>query len=786
MREGMTQPSPSSLLLSIALLLLLFLPFTQPKADFTSLYHTADSLFSLISAIATRNPALITPSHCPSAPSIPLYTLTHSSPHTQLSTPKLSFLLNFGEHGRELITSEVALTYLRFLDPQSRAAELKQKAEMGPPLEADDWGGDEFEYVRYREDENDLSDEYLRWLMRNSAVTVIPLLNAWGHRQVEAGQECSRKNEAGVDLNRNWDFMWDHNTKAAHDETYQGVAAFSEAESQCVRDVGLAVRPMVYVNVHSGIRELYFGWDHRGDVMLPNMREVSRLYEHINQYHCSCKVGSAGKIAGYVVFGGSMDWMYTQVNSSYSLTYEVYGKDDAMRRGDCYAAFNPTTKGELQETAYTFATSFFSMQGALIEEKLGIPFPYRLPFFLRSPLFMEEGKKQRNAVRVYYHPWRHIVTRFTASTADLTPSSHPLPVYDPRKLLTKPSPTSADTPLRVLVLADTAFNHHFSTELLLHLTHQLDEQMYARKVHILMVPSLFPSSRPNDEWCWAGLSQQEQQARLDEKYQGEEEVERISRHLRPHVVLELHQSNSTEVEEKRRKNDVFDLFFHNTSTSPFHTAVLTALKAHHPQPFTPTVSITSHLHLRLVYRGWSAAPYPNPSEMRRRAVDRVPPQVYLTQVEAPHTVVRCDWPTLNPEVSGLRENVQRAMRGLHGVLEELVGVSLKGVGLAVVREEEEEGETRSVLVNGDVMVVEEGDGAEWVPSVWAKGGVGRRAWIFLGVVVGVCILLVVVGWRWFKKTTKDLESGRGGLTPSQCCRHLSAYHSIETTQMQPL
>ena len=749
-------PFPPPFLLSL-LLLLFLLPFVHPKADFT-LYHTADSLLSLISAIATRNPTLITPSHCPSTPAIPLYTLTLPPSHSQLSTPKLSFLLNFGEHGRELITSEVALTYLRFFDPQSRTVEVQQKVERGLPIEADDWGGDEFEYVRYKEDENDLSDEYLRWLMRNTVVTVIPLLNVWGHQQIEKGQECSRKNEGGVDLNRNWDFMWDHNQKAAYDETYQGPSAFSEAESRCVRDVGLKVRPLVYVNVHSGIRELYFGWDHRGDVMIPNMREVSRLYEHINSYHCSCKVGSAGKIAGYVVHGGSMDWMYTQVNTSYSLTYEVYGKEDAMQRGDCYAAFNPTTKGALQETAYNFATSFFSMQGALIEEKLGIPFPYRLPFFLRSPLFMEEGKKQRNAVRLYYHPWRRILTQFTASTAALSPTLHPLPVYDPKALLTKPSPTTADIPLRVLVLADTAFNHHFTTELLLHLTYQWGEQLYARKLHIFMVPSLFPSSRPNDEWCWEGLSQEEQQARLDERFKGEEEVERISRHIRPHLVVELYQSNSTEVQEKRKKNDVFDLFYHNSSTSAFHTAVLSALKAHHPQPFTPTVFITSHLHLRLVYRGWSAAPYPNPAEMRRRAVDRVPAQVYLTQVEAPHAVVKCDWPTLNPEVAGLREHVQKAMRGLHGVLEEVVGVNLKGVELPVIREEEEEGETRSVLVNGDVMVMEAGDGAEWVPSVWAKGGVGRKAWIFLAALLALCGVVVAVGWRWLKKTTKDLKA----------------------------
>ena len=762
-------PAPcSSLLLNpLTLLLLLFLlpSATYSKADF-QLYHPTDVLLSELSSIASHNPTLLTQSTCPSTPTIPVYTFTSPSPLSQLSTPKLRLLLNFGEHGRELITSEVALTYLRLIDPPSRSQLLPHRPPPPPPPLT---SSDPFEYARHSGDTDpDVTDEFIRYLTRNTRTTLIPLLNEWGRRQVEGGVECSRKNRNGVDLNRNWDFMWAHNRRPAQDETYQGEAAFSEEESRCVRDVGVAERPHVYVNVHSGIKELYFGWDHRGDVMLPNMKEVTRLYERVNAYHCSCRVGSAGKIAGYTVHGGSMDWMYTELNTSYSLTYEVYGQEAAMQRGDCYAAFNPTTREQLLDTAYAFASSFLTIQLSLIEEKLGILYPYRLPLFLRTPLFLSEDRKTRHAVRVHYHPWRLILPRFPSSTSSLGRTSHPLPVFDPHHLLTSLSPTQPRIPLRVLIFADAAFNHHLTTELLWHLTHQLEGQQYADKVQLLLVPSLFPLSRGDDDWCWDGLDDAAKQAKLAELYRSEEEVERISRHVRPHLVVELRQSNSTEEDTKRRRTDVFDVHYHNSTTSDptYVSSLLSALREEGtvpPTPFTSPLSITAHLHLRLVYRGWTAPPYPDLLSLRRRASDRFPPSSYLTQPFPPHAVVRCDWASLNPEAEGLREQVVAGMRGLHGVLEVVGGVGLRGeggVGLAAVRGEEEEGEggARGVLVNGDVMVMEFEGGSGWMPSVWAEGGVGWKAWLLLVLLVTLCVLLAIAGWRLLQRTHKDFKA----------------------------
>ena len=47
------------------------------------------------------------------------------------------------------------------------------------------------------------------------------------------------------------------------DEQYPGPSAFSEAESRALRDVATSFRPSLYINVHSGIKEMYMGWDHK-------------------------------------------------------------------------------------------------------------------------------------------------------------------------------------------------------------------------------------------------------------------------------------------------------------------------------------------------------------------------------------------------------------------------------------------------------------------------------------------------------------------------------------------
>ena len=66
-------------------------------------------------------------------------------------------------------------------------------------------------------------------------VTIIPVLNAWGRRKVEAGSPCVRKNKNGVDTNRNYQMRGINVHKySKRSEEYEGDHPLSEKESQLV------------------------------------------------------------------------------------------------------------------------------------------------------------------------------------------------------------------------------------------------------------------------------------------------------------------------------------------------------------------------------------------------------------------------------------------------------------------------------------------------------------------------------------------------------------------------
>ena len=534
--------------------------------------------------------------------------------------------------------------------------------------------------------------------------------------------------------------------------------------------------PTVYANVHSGIQELYFGWDHTAAPPLPNQREVTRMYERVNSYHCSCKVGAAGKIAGYVVYGGSMDWMYALRNVSYSLTYEVYG-DDTAAMGDCYRTFNPQTREDLQDTCYRFATSFFTIMQYLIEEKFGVVFPYRPPSFTLLQLYMTEDVKSRGAVKIYYHTWQQLKERFSASTSressyGVDESMHlggGLPVYDPHHLLSAvpatASSSSSKPTLRVLLIAQNQSNAFFPTELLYHLSHQLSAQSYHKQLELIIVPTLFPAFRRLDQLCTAGLTDAGRAAVAAQLYEAEEEVERVSRLVRPHVVVEVAMAgpqtepvvDSDKPQRKRRNDDQFDVWHHNDSSSDaaFVLSALQSLAAiHAPLPFTSPLTLSTHLHLRLVYRGYTPES-PDKNEARRRASDRYPPSHYLTPPLA-DAAVRCDWDDWNVAPNELLDHLTPAMHGLHTILERVAELSGQWAEVAV-RDEADEAKRPGFFVDDGLGVRVSAGESEWVPSVW-KEGAGWRGWLLLFGLIALLVAATIGGATYIRAKTKTMKA----------------------------
>lgn len=90
-------------------------------------------------------------------------------------------------------------------------------------------------------------------------------LNPISREKVEQGDFCKRENENGVDLNRNYKSHWtsvkSHQLLQEHDpemvRTAPGPFAFSEAETQTVRDELKKFKPHAFFSIHSGTLALF-------------------------------------------------------------------------------------------------------------------------------------------------------------------------------------------------------------------------------------------------------------------------------------------------------------------------------------------------------------------------------------------------------------------------------------------------------------------------------------------------------------------------------------------------
>lgn len=202
---------------------------------------------------------------------------------------KSDVLLVFNEHARERITGEVALHVINKLQT---------------------WKPDK-------------------------RVTIIPVLNVWGRKYVEAGHPCQRKNSRGVDTNRNYQMRANTHAYAKNSEEWEGEKPLSEKESQLVSSL-LLNGVQRYVNVHSGEKSIYMPYDSTVGVRPKNYDVMMKNIKKWAQKCPECTVGAAAARSLYKAFGTSVDWaIYNGVPESY--TFEIYGDVS----WNCERMFNP-------------------------------------------------------------------------------------------------------------------------------------------------------------------------------------------------------------------------------------------------------------------------------------------------------------------------------------------------------------------------------------------------------------------------------------------------------------
>ncbi|KAG2432170.1 hypothetical protein HXX76_009090 [Chlamydomonas incerta] len=236
---------------------------------------------------------------------------------------KIHMLLDFGEHGREFISSELGLLLMRTLADKEAITHV--------------WG-DSAEDVK--------RGQALQRLLEGTVLKILPMENEGGRKLVESGKMCERKNGRGVDPNRNWPLDWGRKEPDYDpNEEYPGTKPFSEPEVQLLHGIAKEFKPSVWLNVHSGMEAMFTPWDHKAEVPA-DARAALAILQHIHKDimgGTDCQVGSGGKTVGYLAHGTATDYMFEGLHVPMAFTWEIYG-DFKAHFDDCFRMFNPLDK----------------------------------------------------------------------------------------------------------------------------------------------------------------------------------------------------------------------------------------------------------------------------------------------------------------------------------------------------------------------------------------------------------------------------------------------------------
>ncbi|XP_078440711.1 Zn-dependent exopeptidases superfamily protein isoform X2 [Wolffia australiana] len=297
------------------------------------LYRSSDALLHDAKDLVNRHPDLLMMETLKAGDSVYSAEVAVITYNRTLEGPKNSkfrLLLSFGQHGRELITSEVALKLLYAIC-----------GEIDVP------GYDMVSLSRVLED---------------LTIKVVPMENINGRKLVESGELCERRNGRGVDLNRNWDVDWGKKEKDYDPyEENPGTGPFSEPEAQIMQKLAESFRPHVWVNVHSGMEGLFMPYDHKNSTPGGSQLLVMKsILDEINYRHChhKCLIGSGGGSVGYLAHGTATDYMYDVLRIPISFTFEIYGDLDAPSK-DCFRMFNPVDAATFVRVVNDWPGAFF-------------------------------------------------------------------------------------------------------------------------------------------------------------------------------------------------------------------------------------------------------------------------------------------------------------------------------------------------------------------------------------------------------------------------------------------
>ncbi|XP_010539019.1 PREDICTED: zinc carboxypeptidase [Tarenaya hassleriana] len=300
------------------------------------LYHSSGDLMELINSLVHRHPdklSLETIKSGNKGYQAELMVVTYCRGGREIDDrSKFRILLTFGQHGRELITSELAFRILSILSEEQFLPKTDRAT--------------------------------LNSTLSKLIIKLVPIENLNGRKRVEAGDLCERRNGRGVDLNRNWGVDWGKKEKDYDPyEENPGTAPFSEPEAQIMRKLAISFDPHIWINVHSGMEALFMPYDHKNTTPegLPS-KKMRALLEQLDKFHCHnrCMIGSGGGSVGYLAHGTATDYIYDVVRTPMAFTFEIFGDNKTSSR-DCFKMFNPIDLPTFNRVLNDWSAAFFTI-----------------------------------------------------------------------------------------------------------------------------------------------------------------------------------------------------------------------------------------------------------------------------------------------------------------------------------------------------------------------------------------------------------------------------------------
>ena len=194
--------------------------------------------------------------------------------------------------------------------------------------------------------ENYATNAEVRYLVDHTEMYFVPCINPDGyiynHTTNPNGGGMWRKNRRnngtsmGVDINRNYGKFWGHDNEGSspngNSETYRGPAAFSEPETQMIRDFCNAHEFKIALNAHTFSNLLIYPWGHEPSLLTPDSTAFQTMAHDMAE--CSgFLTGTGDMTVGYVTNGDSDDWMYGEQATKgkiFAMTPEAGDSDDGF------------------------------------------------------------------------------------------------------------------------------------------------------------------------------------------------------------------------------------------------------------------------------------------------------------------------------------------------------------------------------------------------------------------------------------------------------------------------